>query len=87
MARELRETTCQFRAPFVINSAKFHAAFGRLDPTPLPEAVQRTVAWCRSREPEVRPGQRLTHYSVVCGGLAGASGLSSQACPSELCYL
>jgi len=56
MARKLRETTYQFRALFVFNSTKFHAAFGRLEPTPLSAAVQQTVAWYRSREPEVRPG-------------------------------
>jgi nucleoside-diphosphate-sugar epimerase len=49
MLRELRETTYQFRRPFVIDSSKFERAFGRLEPTPHHEAVARTVAWFRSR--------------------------------------
>jgi hypothetical protein len=47
--RELRETAYQFRRPFVIDSSKFERAFGRLEPTPHREAVERTVAWFRSR--------------------------------------
>ena len=49
MLREMRETTYQFRAPFVIDASKFDAALGHLDPTPHHDAVQRTVAWYRSR--------------------------------------
>lgn len=49
MLRELRETAYQFRRPFVIDSSKFERAFGRLEPTPHREAVERTVAWFRSR--------------------------------------
>jgi nucleoside-diphosphate-sugar epimerase len=49
LLRELRETAYQFRRPFVIDSSKFEAAFGRLEPTPHREAVQRTVEWFRSR--------------------------------------
>ena len=49
MLREMRETTYQFRAPFVIDASKFDAAFGHLEPTPHRDAVQRTVAWYRSR--------------------------------------
>jgi nucleoside-diphosphate-sugar epimerase len=49
LLREIRETTYQFRAPFVIDASKFEAAFGRLEPTPHHDAVQRTVAWYRSR--------------------------------------
>jgi nucleoside-diphosphate-sugar epimerase len=49
MLRELRETAYQFRRPFVIDSSKFEGAFGRLEPTPHPEAVERTVEWFRSR--------------------------------------
>jgi hypothetical protein len=45
----MRETTYQFRAPFVIDASKFEAAFGRLEPTQHRDAVQRTVAWYRSR--------------------------------------
>src|SRR6266545_4731178 len=46
---ELRETAYQFRRPFVIDSSKFERAFGRLEPTPHREAVERTVEWFRSR--------------------------------------
>ena len=49
LLREVRETAYQFRAPFVIDSSKFDAAFGRLEPTPHREAVEQTVAWYRSR--------------------------------------
>ena len=49
LLREMRETTYQFRAPFVIDASKFEAAFGYLEPTPHRDAVQRTVAWYRSR--------------------------------------
>jgi hypothetical protein len=45
----MRETTYQFRAPFVIDATKFEAAFGRLELTPHPDAIQQTVAWYRSR--------------------------------------
>ena len=48
MLRELRETAYQSRRPFVIDSSKFEAAFGRLDTTPHREAVARTVEWFRS---------------------------------------
>ncbi|HEY1000163.1 MAG TPA: NAD-dependent epimerase, partial [Streptosporangiaceae bacterium] len=49
LLREMRETTYQFRAPFVIDASKFEAAFGHLEPTEHRDAVQRTVAWYRSR--------------------------------------
>ena len=49
LLREMRETAYQFRAPFVIDSSKFDAAFGRLEPTPHRDAVEQTVAWYRSR--------------------------------------
>jgi len=49
LLREMRETTYQFRAPFVIDASKFQAALGRLEPTAHRDAVQRTVAWYRSR--------------------------------------
>ena len=48
LLREMRETTYQFRAPFVIDASKFETAFGHLEPTPHREAVQRTIAWYRS---------------------------------------
>ena len=49
LLREMRETGYQFRAPFVIDSSKFDAAFGRLEPTPHSDAVEQTVTWYRSR--------------------------------------
>jgi len=49
LLREMRETAYQFRAPFVIDSSNFDAAFGRLVPTPHRDAVAQTVAWYRSR--------------------------------------
>jgi hypothetical protein len=45
----MRETTYQFRAPFVIDPSKFEAASGRLEPTQHRDAVQQTVGWYRSR--------------------------------------
>jgi nucleoside-diphosphate-sugar epimerase len=47
--RELRETAYQFMRPFVIDSSKFERAFGRLEPTPHREAVERTVESFRAR--------------------------------------
>jgi nucleoside-diphosphate-sugar epimerase len=49
LLREMRETTYQFRAPFVIDASKFEAAFGHLEPTAHLDAVRRTIAWYRSR--------------------------------------
>ena len=49
LLREMRETAYQFRAPFVIDSSKFEAAFGRPEPTPHRDAVEQTVAWYRAR--------------------------------------
>jgi len=49
LLREMRETTYQFRAPFVIDASKFQAAFGHLEPTAHRDAVRRTIAWYRSR--------------------------------------
>jgi nucleoside-diphosphate-sugar epimerase len=48
LLREMRETTYQFRAPFVIDASKFDAALGPLEPTPHRDAIQQTVAWYRS---------------------------------------
>jgi nucleoside-diphosphate-sugar epimerase len=50
MMRELRETTYQFRAPFVVDSSKFERAFGSFDATPHRAAIAQTVEWFRSRE-------------------------------------
>ena len=49
LMRELRETTYQFRAPFVVDSSKFERAFGVFDATPHREAIEQTVQWFRSR--------------------------------------
>jgi len=49
LLREMRETTYQFRAPFVIDASKFEASLGHLEPTPHRDAVPPTVAWYRSR--------------------------------------
>ena len=48
LLREMRETTYQFHAPFIVDSSKFAAAFGRFDPTPHRTAVEKTVKWYRS---------------------------------------
>jgi nucleoside-diphosphate-sugar epimerase len=45
--RELVEMLYEFERPFVVDSAKFTRAFGAA-PTPLREAVRRTVAWNRA---------------------------------------
>jgi nucleoside-diphosphate-sugar epimerase len=46
--RELDEMRYEFTQPFIVDSTK---AQNRLDiaPTPLPEALQTTIAWFRSR--------------------------------------
>jgi nucleoside-diphosphate-sugar epimerase len=49
MLRELRETAYQFRRPFVVDSSKFEAAFGRVETTAHRDAVASTVEWYRSR--------------------------------------
>jgi len=48
LLREMRETTYQFRAPFVVDASKFEAAFGHLEPTAHRDAVRQTIAWYRS---------------------------------------
>ena len=49
LLREMRETTYQFRAPFVVDATKFETTFGRLEATPHRTAVGETVNWYRSR--------------------------------------
>jgi nucleoside-diphosphate-sugar epimerase len=49
LLRELNETLYQFERPFVSDASKFQRAFGPFDPTPHPEAVERTVEWFRRR--------------------------------------
>jgi nucleoside-diphosphate-sugar epimerase len=58
MLRELRETAYQFRQPFVIDSSKFESAFGPLEVTPHPEAVERTVEWFRLATARAGPAPR-----------------------------
>jgi nucleoside-diphosphate-sugar epimerase len=50
LMRELRETTYQFRAPFVVDSSKFERVLGVFDATPHREAIEHTVQWFRSRD-------------------------------------
>jgi hypothetical protein len=45
----MRETTYQFRAPFVVDATKFETTLGHLEPTPHRIAVQETINWYRSR--------------------------------------
>jgi nucleoside-diphosphate-sugar epimerase len=46
-AREIPDIWYQFAAPFVVDASAFHATFGPLEVTPLPQAVSDTVAWYR----------------------------------------
>ncbi|MDQ2723119.1 MAG: epimerase, partial [Actinomycetota bacterium] len=46
--RELAETTYQFTAPFVLDSARSQQVLG-LTPTPLDTAARETVAWWRAQ--------------------------------------
>jgi nucleoside-diphosphate-sugar epimerase len=52
LLRELRETTYQFREPFVIDSSKFERRFGSFDTTPHPDAVEQTVRWFQAPRAE-----------------------------------
>jgi nucleoside-diphosphate-sugar epimerase len=49
--RELKEMLYEFEEPFVVDDSRFEAAFGG-SPTPLPEAIDATVAWFRSHPKE-----------------------------------
>jgi nucleoside-diphosphate-sugar epimerase len=49
--RELKEMLYEFEEPFVVDDSRFKAAFGG-SPTPLPEAIDATVAWFRSHPKE-----------------------------------
>jgi nucleoside-diphosphate-sugar epimerase len=48
-AREMMEMAYEFEEPFVLDSSAAESAFG-LRPTPLDEALARTVAWWRTRQ-------------------------------------
>ena len=45
--RELKEMLYEFEEPFVVDHSQFEAAFGNYA-TPLPEAIDTTLAWYRS---------------------------------------
>ncbi len=47
-AREMVEMMYEFEKPFVVDSSKFEQAFG-MKPTPVREAVKRTLAWQQTR--------------------------------------
>jgi nucleoside-diphosphate-sugar epimerase len=46
--REVAEMVYQFEEPFVVDGGKFTQAFGH-QATPLPEAIQATLAWWRQK--------------------------------------
>jgi nucleoside-diphosphate-sugar epimerase len=48
--RELTETLYQWERPFLVDDSKWQRVFGPYRPVPLPEALERTVAWFRSRQ-------------------------------------
>lgn len=47
-ARELPEMIYQWRAPFVVDDARFRATFGA-EPTPIERVVAESLAWARGR--------------------------------------
>jgi nucleoside-diphosphate-sugar epimerase len=47
--RELDETLYQWERPFLVDDSKWQRTFGPYQPVPLPEAVDRTLTWFRSR--------------------------------------
>ena len=50
-AREVVEMIYEFEKPFVVDSRKFEKAFG-MKPTPLREAIRKTVMWYRANPRE-----------------------------------
>lgn len=50
VAREVVEMMYEFEKPFVVDSTKFERAFG-MRPTPIREAVKKTVAWYTAHPP------------------------------------
>jgi nucleoside-diphosphate-sugar epimerase len=48
MMREINEIRYQFEAPFVVDHSKYEKRFGS-QVTPLNDAIERTVAWFRTR--------------------------------------
>lgn len=49
MMRELAEMSYEFEQPFILDTSKYEATFGRLA-TPLGPAVADTIAWYRTRK-------------------------------------
>lgn len=47
LVSEVKEELYQFERPWVLNSAKYQEAFGPFEPTPIDEALRRTVRWYR----------------------------------------
>ena len=47
--REIADIAYQWTAPFVSNDAAFQSSFGPFVPTPLPDAVARTLDWFEQR--------------------------------------
>lgn len=45
--RELAEMTYQWKVPYVLDDARFRAAFPEVPPTPLQTQLAQTVAWAR----------------------------------------
>jgi nucleoside-diphosphate-sugar epimerase len=45
--REMKEMLYEYEEPFVVDDSRFVAAFGNIA-TPLPEAIDTTLAWYRS---------------------------------------
>ncbi len=45
--RELKEMLYEFEEPFIVDHSQFEAAFGNYA-TPLPAAIDTTLAWYRS---------------------------------------
>lgn len=50
LIRELGDVMYQWTGPFVSDWSAYRQAFGPFEPTSLPEAVRRTVAWYRAVE-------------------------------------
>jgi nucleoside-diphosphate-sugar epimerase len=48
MMYELKEISCEFEQPFIVDYQKYERVFGS-DPTPHHEAIRRTIAWFYDR--------------------------------------
>jgi len=47
LVSEVKKEMYQFEHPWVLNSTKYQDAFGPFEPTPIDEALRRTVQWYR----------------------------------------